>query len=485
PGIIRYVLPVSVILSIVFSITLMVQFKLVESLLGDTNTSFFEASVDSSYDIIDTSINDSIRFYLKGIAETSLNHIVNLESSASLSEQDKERLIRESLSTIKVGKNGYAYLLDNDFKFIYHPYLQNVVIADSPYISRKVTARSSFIEYLWKNPDDEKAVEKVAYRLILDDGRRLGVSAYKDDLLYLIDLNQLKSKLEKHQFGESGYVYVLNGQGRILLHPDKQGMNLYEFGDNRLEEIVKVSKEQKQGTFHYDGPVAEIEKDYIFRYYEYLDWIIVAGIDKRELGHPVNVFMGSVMIAVVSVICIITSLVILLTKRHNKALEVQNRDYLTGLRNRRSFMELAIPLSQKAYQKLGAPCYSIIMIDIDLFKQVNDEFGHDHGDLVIHSLARILLRYESDDIISGRYGGEEFIVFLNHMSKSQATEFAESLRREIEVMEGLCKPVTASLGLYSCYRSTMDISQSITLADAALYQAKCHGRNQVIVSDHT
>lgn len=482
----RYVLPIAAVLSVVSSFFLVTQFKTVESLLGDTNSAFFEASVDSSYEIIDTSINDSIHYYLKGVAETSLNYILNLEEASPLTPAEQLSLIQTSLANIKIGDNGYAYLMDSQFNLLYHPYLQDQNIYDSPYVSKGEQPKSAFIEYLWKNPKDEEAIQKVAYRLILDDGRRLGISAYKSDLLHLIDKDKLKTKLADQSFGHTGFIYILNSAGEVLLYPDKDGTHISEFDNEILSELVRQSKKKDKGRVRFKKQLDShnIEKDIVYRYYDYLDWLVVASIDKHELSHPVSVFISSVIVAVISLACVVTTLAAALNKRYQAAINVQRLDYLTGLRHRRSFIELVTPISKSPKRSHDNTLYSIILIDLDLFKQVNDSFGHEHGDLVIRSVAEVLLKYESHLVHSGRYGGEEFIIFTHSTASNDVVILAETIRQDIEQIQGLCKPITASLGVYSCFSNDVSLSRSISLADAALYQAKSSGRNKVMVSEH-
>lgn len=123
-----------------------------------------------------------------------------------------------------------------------------------------------------------------------------------------------------------------------------------------------------------------------------------------------------------------------------------------------------------------------LLIDIDLFKRINDNYGHGLGDEVITSVASILNNLDVGDKIAGRFGGDEFLVFLKNMDSVDAIrEVAETLlsqpRNNIHLPDTRVPEVTLSIGI-CVIDSPMDFKEAFTLADEALYEAKEHGRNQ-------
>jgi len=158
-------------------------------------------------------------------------------------------------------------------------------------------------------------------------------------------------------------------------------------------------------------------------------------------------------------------------------------DSLTQVYNRRRLIDEAELYAQRAIRHLGS--LSVLMIDIDLFKKVNDEFGHLTGDEVIRAVIRICKeRLRSSDII-GRYGGEEFLVVLPESSLEDALNIAEHIRKHIEDLEIISQDnlikITVSIGVASAAgsREGINVMQVINRADKALYQAKHNGRNRV------
>jgi len=157
------------------------------------------------------------------------------------------------------------------------------------------------------------------------------------------------------------------------------------------------------------------------------------------------------------------------------------RDPLTGLYNRR-FMEESIARELVRAARNGYPV-SLVMCDIDHFKSVNDDYGHQAGDRVLKALGRLLKRRCRSSDIPCRYGGEEFLLVFPDMPGDIAMEWAEHTREAVETMavrhQGKTVRVTASFGVavYPTHGTTPQ--QVMSAADDAQYAAKAAGRNQV------
>ena len=157
-------------------------------------------------------------------------------------------------------------------------------------------------------------------------------------------------------------------------------------------------------------------------------------------------------------------------------------DPLTGLKNRRymdSFLKMECDLINR--QSVGG---TLVVVDIDHFKRVNDIYGHNAGDKVISAVANRLEKRLRDSDVACRWGGEEFVLFLHNTSGHRAFSTCEELRTLIQQhqveFESRSLSVTASFGITSM--QTEDSPQSVfARADKALYQAKTMGRNQVQV----
>jgi diguanylate cyclase (GGDEF)-like protein len=128
--------------------------------------------------------------------------------------------------------------------------------------------------------------------------------------------------------------------------------------------------------------------------------------------------------------------------------------------------------------------FSMLMFDIDFFKQVNDTYGHTCGDMILKYVAQVFLDNIRSSDVAARYGGEEFIILIAHPGKNMAMEIAERIRKTIETNEIIYKGqpirITISCGV-TCYERNLDFSADIMIdrVDRALYQSKQTGRNRV------
>jgi len=170
-------------------------------------------------------------------------------------------------------------------------------------------------------------------------------------------------------------------------------------------------------------------------------------------------------------------------KRTNELLlELSNTDHLTGLFNRRYLMEVLDKEIQRSSRKGGQ--LSILILDIDHFKNVNDTYGHLQGDAVLQKVALQLQKELRNYDIAARYGGEEFIAVLPDATMSEAAFVAERIRASIQAskfngaLSQLSLTVSLGVALYTL-EDGITIDGFIKRADDALYRAKANGRNRV------
>jgi diguanylate cyclase (GGDEF)-like protein len=169
-------------------------------------------------------------------------------------------------------------------------------------------------------------------------------------------------------------------------------------------------------------------------------------------------------------------------RRHNKKLErIAIEDPLTGIYNRRYFFELAEKEVERA-KRYGNPL-SVVIMDADHFKRMNDTFGHMIGDQILISLAKLCLQNLRGQDIIARYGGEEFVILMPEATHEDAFKTAERLRKLVAetsmITEALDVKITISLGVASWENDgQLDFDAMLARADQALYHSKEIGRNR-------
>jgi len=172
-----------------------------------------------------------------------------------------------------------------------------------------------------------------------------------------------------------------------------------------------------------------------------------------------------------------------LKEKNKKLIKIAVQDSMTGLLNHKASLDF-LKLQQSSAQRYGNNL-SVIMLDIDRFKFINDRFGHPAGDKVIIAIATTLRKMLRESDGCGRYGGEEFLLILPESGVQDVCFLAERIRTKIEelrIPEIDNLPVTASLGI-AVFNPSKPDGNLIGFADRALYEAKHSGRNRVVIAD--
>ncbi len=164
-----------------------------------------------------------------------------------------------------------------------------------------------------------------------------------------------------------------------------------------------------------------------------------------------------------------------------KATDLANKDFLTGAYNRRYFFEASKAIIDKNYRKNAS--IAVATIDIDKFKNINDTYGHDIGDIALkESLVVLNKRLRQSDLLA-RFGGEEFCILLEDISLEDTKDLFEDMREKFEnneiSIDGIIIKYTVSIGV--AYKKSFDIDEMLKISDNALYEAKNTGRNKVII----
>ena len=171
------------------------------------------------------------------------------------------------------------------------------------------------------------------------------------------------------------------------------------------------------------------------------------------------------------------------TSLYNEMTYLTDHDLLTGLLHRSVVLKNGEALFKKNHKQHKNT--AIIMLDTDLLKQINKKYGHQLGDEVLSKIGKIIKENVREEDYVGRYGGEEFIVILNHLSQTEVMQVAERIKTSVEKLSFETKKdknikVTLSGGIYICNEYTLNFEDAIRFADHALYRAKLLGRNHIV-----
>ena len=349
----------------------------------------------------------------------------------------------------------------------------------------------SFIDQLIRNTEEEavragKHIQKEVLEYQSDNQLKISkpLLMYMDSTVRDFDLWKIK-------------LFTANGETIYSTSEKDIGViNKHSYFRNIVSKGRTYTKMVRENTRTLDGDV--VEQDVIEIYIPIMSKDIFLGA--FELYYNVTIRRESMdaLISKLNVILNILTVIVILSvltaafiyrngmkerqRYENALLDIATRDKLTGLFNRHGFENLFSKEYERCVRYKQSAC--IILFDIDYFKQVNDTYGHQAGDQVLSVMAQECKAALRKSDIIGRYGGEEFIVFLPESNCDGAMNVAEKLRKSIESCDittsGGDVRVTISIGV-SCFDSNVDTSseQLIKKADTALYSAKENGRNQV------
>lgn len=215
-------------------------------------------------------------------------------------------------------------------------------------------------------------------------------------------------------------------------------------------------------------------------------WTVLAGITATHVLQPAGHTQVELVALVESLAANALAILLLsgfaqvarVTEQRAAAMETEaNTDMLTGLANRR-YAEHILEEEVERAERYGRPL-SVLLFDLDHFKNINDAFGHEAGDRVLSEVRDLLAQRLRDSDLLARWGGEEFLLIAPEMRRPEAARLAERLRRLVELHDfGTGTPLTASFGVAE-RRAGESAAELVRRADEAMYAAKRDGRNTV------
>jgi diguanylate cyclase (GGDEF)-like protein len=313
----------------------------------------------------------------------------------------------------------------------------------------------------------------INHKIFDDDFHLLGVTGVGLKTSYIDEM--LKRFRLKYKFN----VFFLDESGQLIISEKRENAPIY------LNK-VPVLDELHQDLNNTGSQIYEYTKDnntYLFnrKYIPELDLYLVVEAKIDDFTDKVETTLYWNIAITLLLTLVITLMVLLYVRRmHTHLNNLANNDALTGLPNRRTFNE-KLARSLLLTKRSESPS-SIIFLDVDNFKEINDSKGHDIGDRVLKELSELLTSGLRNSDFVARWGGEEFIIMLSGSDTDKASLAAEKLRTLIEnneTLQGLVdSPVTASFGV-TAIKEGDNIDVIFKRADRALYQSKADGKNRV------
>lgn len=306
---------------------------------------------------------------------------------------------------------------------------------------------------------------------------------------------QAISTLTSLSYGENGYFWINSGDGILLMQPHtpaKIGSNLSDWTDIKGKYIFReFNKKAKAGggwlTYHWVKPNSQRQSPKVsyVSYFPPWNWVLGNGLYLDDMRKNItwSVIQASGILLVSFILFIATALFILNFFLHQLG-ELAVKDTLTNLYTRRFLTDILPDILNKE-PRYNRGFIAVIFLDVDHFKKVNDNYGHELGDIVLKNVADVILSNTRSENYAIRFGGEEFVLVGFFDNQRAAMQAAERIRKQTALLsfdsnDGQFN-ITISAGIATYNAEDKSLEDVLKRADEKLFESKNSGRNKVSI----
>ncbi|MBW2655593.1 MAG: cache domain-containing protein [Deltaproteobacteria bacterium] len=301
---------------------------------------------------VKTAVSVSIKNHLRTIAEKNyeiIQHLYNLQADRKITLEEAKARATDIILSQKIGKTGYICIIDGTGRIIKHPkkLLEGLDISDHKFIQEMIAKKNGYIEYYWKNPDDLMPRPKALYLSYFKPWDwMITVSSYRKEFRKLVNINDFKENILSLKFGETGYSYIMDTNGNMIIHPELSGINVFSDQDFS-SRFFKKMLEKKNGKMIYPWKDPRDERFrkrlVLFNYIPEYEWIVASSSYLDEFFSPLTTIKTFIiMIGIAALIVFIPITFLLSSTITNPLRELMNRfneDIIDGFSNRLVKME--------------------------------------------------------------------------------------------------------------------------------------------------
>ncbi len=284
-------------------------------------------STDSLVNLITTSVSVSIKNRLHGIAQKNLEiaqYYYQRYTSGDLTKEQAIKNIEEVFLSQSVGASGYIYCLNSQGIVLMHPnkQIQGSNISNMDFARQQVQIKQGYLEYNWVIPGEIYEHRKALYMAYFEPlDWIISVSSYRDEFTHLTDLNDLKAAIFSFKSGKTGYAYIVDDSGNVVIHPKYSEGNLLGQSDNPTH-FLKQMIEKKSGKIKYHwknlNESKAREKIVIYKYLPEFKWIVASSSYVTEVYAPLkmvrNFLIGALIIIIFSLVGVVFLISAFVTK---------------------------------------------------------------------------------------------------------------------------------------------------------------------------
>lgn len=311
---------------------------------------------------VKTSVSVSIKNHLRATAEKNyeiVDHLHGLQMSGDISADTAKERAADIILSQTVGENGYICLMDSTGRLLKHPKksLEGLDISDHQFVQEMISKKNGYIEYEWQNPDETSLQSKAMFITYFQPWDWLiVVSSYRKEFTRLVNINDFEESILSLRFGKTGYAYVIDARGNVIIHPELTGVNLVS-NQHFFTPVFEKMLVQKNGktTYLWKNSAGDNfrEKLVYFNYIPEYDWIVASSSYMDEIFAPLKTIKNFIgIVAVVSLILFIPITFILSATITNPLQNLMNRfnqDIIDGFSDRLVKMESQDELGQLSF----------------------------------------------------------------------------------------------------------------------------------------
>jgi len=268
------------------------------------------------YRMTDIYVDKAIQNYLRSIAEKTREMVAyhyGLYRSGVLNEAEamgRARAMMLDPGYGRIGDTGYLAGVNHRGVLVIHPKSEGVDAGKHAFMKEAIRKKNGFLSYMWKNVGETEPREKVGYLAYFEPWDLIiWASSYKSEFNSLIEIPDLAQRIRAIRIGKTGYPFILDSQGRFIVHPTLEGRNIQEIGDERGRLYIQDILKRGEGIMRYPGEAGasgeSAAKIAYFKYYPEMDWIVVSTMSDREIADSLakvrNFSIGALLAACIAV----------------------------------------------------------------------------------------------------------------------------------------------------------------------------------------
>ncbi len=297
-------------------------------------------STFSILNMVQIAANTSIRNHLRGVAKKNLDNVLHYYkqyTEGTLSEKEAKKRTQEILLSQTIGKTGYIYCINSAGIIKVHPKreLKDTDLSKYNFIKEQKHTKQGYIEYEWANPGETATRDKALYMVYFEPWDWIiSVSSYRDEFKDLFKVQDFQKSILSLTFGKTGYSYVIDTKGNLIIHPKLQGTNIFDSEDSSGRKFIQELCEKQNGKIIYPwknpGDYEAREKLVIFNHIEELDWIVASSSYLNEFYDPLKTINYAILITVAVTLAVFFFITWLISASISKPLDELTERLVSG-----------------------------------------------------------------------------------------------------------------------------------------------------------